>query len=114
MANNKLTKRTFRCSDAEWEKITQSAKKMDLSASRFIVEKVCSDGLADENNITRILSCSRLLAFDLMDRLRAEHSEDDYNLLLARTKYEHIPLDEFKKAIDELKKKQTESTQQHD
>ncbi len=109
MANNKLTKRTFRCTDAEWEKIAQSAEKMDLSASRFIVEKVCSNSIADENNITRILSCARLVAFDLMDRLRAEYSEDDFNLLLARTKFEHMSLDEIRKmSLDESDKEQTE------
>ncbi len=48
MANSELErtfkKRTFRCSDAEWEKITQTAKDLGLSTSHFIVEKTCSDG----------------------------------------------------------------------
>ncbi len=134
MTNSELErnykKRTFRCSNAEWEKITQSAEKMNMSASRFIVEKVCSEGDSDvpqilenilprilennikhilENDLNRILSCSRLLAFDLMDRLRAGHSEDDYNLLLARTKFEHMSLDEIRKmSLDESDKEQTE------
>ena len=107
MANNKIKqtfkRRSFRCSDAEWEKITQSAKMMNLSASRFLVKKAYSEGGDDapdpiaKSDVTRILNCSRLVAFDLMDKLRASHSLEDFNLILARTNNEYVTLDELKK-----------------
>ncbi len=100
MTDSELKRRTIRCTNAEWGKIVRSAEKMGLSPGRFIIEKTCSDGDDDEPNpsdLTRILNCSRLVAFDLMDRLRANHSLEEFNLILGRTNNEYVTLDELKK-----------------
>ena len=92
MADEEIKKRTFRCTDEEWQKIVEQAEKNGISANQYLIGRVNDDydnsnkfeKLA--NDISRILAGTRLLSYDLIDRLNEEHSEDMVGQFLERSK----------------------------
>ena len=102
MADEEIKKRTFRCTDEEWQKIVEQAEKNGISANQYLIGRVNDD--YDNSNkleklagdINRILAGTRLLSYDLIDRLNVTHSPEEIERLIRRSKgaYKQIDLEE--------------------
>ncbi len=102
MADEEIKKRTFRCTDEEWQKIVEQAEKNGISANQYLIGRVNDDydnsnkfeKLADD--ISRILAGTRLLSYDLIDRLNETHSPEEIEHLIKRSKgaYKQMKLEE--------------------
>lgn len=98
MAEPIMKKRTLRCSDEDWNRLKSMADEESVSVSRFILKTVFEQPTvehqliwsADEQRM--FLNYIRLLAFDHIDKLQANHSEEEVEMILDRARSRYRPL----------------------
>ena len=95
-----MKKRTLRCSDEDWDKISYEAEKAGMSASKFIVQAALKQSQLDHRlqlsgeDQEMLMNYIRLLAFDRIDQLHKHLSPEEVEVFLDRARSRYRPLEE--------------------